>query len=199
MGSLSRKRLPSKVRPKRSAGVGEEAVRTGTGRDWSEWFVLLDRAGARKMSHKQIVAVVGEHENNAWWQQMITVAYEQERGLRDKHESTDGYKISRSKTISVPLARLFLAWSESARRGRWLADPAITVRKTTRDKSMRVTWIDGRTHLEVNFYSKGKAKAQVVVQHTKLSDARTAERMKTYWSEQLGALERLLIRSRAAS
>ena len=50
---------------------------------------------------------------------------------------------------------------------------------------MRITWKDGKTGLNVNFYSKGGGRSQVVVQHCKLPDARAAARMKTYWGKTL--------------
>ncbi|WP_415909079.1 hypothetical protein [Oleiharenicola sp. Vm1] len=40
----------------------------------------------------------------------------------------------------------------------------------------------------MNFWPKGPLKCQVVPQHGKLPDAATAERMKTFWTQQLDAL-----------
>lgn len=42
------------------------------------------------------------------------------------------------------------------------------------------------------FTAKGKSKSSVAVQHAKLSDKETAERMKAYWSERLEALGEVL-------
>ncbi len=67
----------------------------------------------------------------------------------------------------------------------------LTVRTATPDKSMRITWPDG-TSVEVYFVGKGPAKSQVAVQHGKLTDKESAERIKAYWSERLGALEVIL-------
>src|SRR5438445_12519365 len=110
-------------------GIGSDAVRARTGKTWDEWFKILDAAGAAKMSHRQIVAVLSNrYDVGPWWQQMVTVGYEKERGLRRDHQKPDGYEISRSKTIAAPLAELFAAWQDGKRRGRWLKD-AITVRR----------------------------------------------------------------------
>ena len=43
----------------------------------------------------------------------------------------------------------------------------MTVRKATLDKSIRVTWNDGRSSVEVYFWIKGTDKSQVAVQHSK--------------------------------
>jgi len=43
-------------------------------------LAILDKAGAKKMDHKQIVAYLSEqHQVGPWWQQMVTVGYEQAR------------------------------------------------------------------------------------------------------------------------
>jgi hypothetical protein len=62
---------------------------------------------------------------------MVAVTYEQERGLRDKHQKPDGYEISRSKTITAPIANVYSAWNEKSKGPRWLAEP-LEIRTATR-------------------------------------------------------------------
>lgn len=172
---------------------GDEAVRAKTGKTWPEWLAVLDEAGAARLSHKEIVAYLRAHHSpGPWWEQTITVAYEQERGLRLKHEQLEGFQISRSKTVNAPLDRLFEAWSNEARRQDWLTDPAFTIRKATPGKSLRITWVDDATTVEVNFYPKGGEKTQVTVQHSRLVTAEEAERIKAYWEENLTRFKGLL-------
>src|SRR5262245_17470773 len=113
-------------------GIGDAAIAEKTGKTWVEWFAILDKAGAVKMSHKQIVAYLAEHHQvSAWWVQMVTVGYEQERGLRQLHEKADGYEISVSKTINVPIGVLFKAWNDETERSRWFPRRKLTIRKAT--------------------------------------------------------------------
>jgi uncharacterized protein YndB with AHSA1/START domain len=169
--------------------ISSEAVKAKTGKDWPEWFAILDAAGAQKMSHKEIVALLAEkYQVGSWWQQMVTVTYEQGRGLRDRHERPEGYSISRSKSFQAPIEKVFSAWQDAGQRSRWLPDPDFTIRRQTQNKSLRATWVDGLTHLDVDFYDKGPGKTQVTVQHSRLEDAGRAEAMQTYWT---GALKRL--------
>ena len=84
---------------------------------------------------------------------------------------------------------VFHAWADDATRAHWLPDAAITIRKATPPKSLRLTWADG-TSVEVGLADKGDRTA-VSVQHTKLPDAAAAERMKAYWAEALGRLAAL--------
>ncbi len=70
----------------RLAGAGTEAVMRATGRPWSEWLAVLDRAGARAMAHKDIALLLSRKFGVPdWWGQMVTVGYEQARGLRAAH------------------------------------------------------------------------------------------------------------------
>jgi uncharacterized protein YndB with AHSA1/START domain len=174
--------------------IGDEALKAKTGRNWSEWFAVLDRTGAAKMNHTAIADhLYSKLGCPGWWSEMVAVGYEQARGLREKYQRPEGYSISKSKVLAAPLGRLFGAWQDAQTRARWLKEP-ITIRKATRSKSLRITWTDGKTSLEVLFYPKGPGKSQVVVQHSKLADARAAERMKQYWGGKLEGLKGILER-----
>ncbi len=186
----SRKKAAEAVQ---AGGISEPAVTKATGKSWKEWFALLDEAGAKLLSHRDIASLIDQrHEIGGWWSQMVTVAYEQARGLRQKHEKPDGFSVSASKTIVAPVQRLYRAFASKAARARWLPDPDVEIRKATPHKSMRITWVDGRTSVEVNFYSKGADKCQAAVQHGKLENAAQAKLMKAYWRKALAALQQLL-------
>ena len=180
-------------------GVGDQAVRARTGKTWSEWLELLDAAGAQEMDHKAIVAYLAEHHAaiGGWWIQMVTVGYEQARGKRDKHEKPDGYQVSGSKTLAVPLAALYAAWTDEDVRRRWLPDAALAIRKAAPGKSLRIAWQGGASRVNVLFSPKGSDKSQLTVTHERLPDASAAERMKAYWKERLDELKVVL--ERAAS
>ena len=50
--------------------MSDAAVQAKTGKTWKEWFAILDRAGARKMAHKEIAAYLyRELQVPAWWSQ----------------------------------------------------------------------------------------------------------------------------------
>lgn len=89
----------------------------------------------------------------------------------------------------MPISALYKAWQDKSLRRRWLPNAAITIRKATRNKSMRITWSEGKTGVDANFYPRGNGKSQVAVQHGKLPDAKAAARMKTYGAENLDRLK----------
>jgi uncharacterized protein YndB with AHSA1/START domain len=182
--------MAKKIIAKKINGIGDEAVQEKTGKSWTEWFAILDSAGAKEMSHKEIAAYLkSEQKCPPWWGQMVTVGYEQERGLRDKHQKPDGYSVSASKTVAVPVATLYEAWTDATIRERWLPGAELEIRKATPAKSLRITWGDGTTSVSVLFYAKGAEKSQVAIEHDKLPDQKDVARLKTYWSEALDRLK----------
>src|ERR1043166_6606613 len=171
--------------------MSNEAVEAKTGKNWSRWFKHLDAAGARKMTHQEIVAHLHDkHDVRPWWQQMVAVTYEQARGLREVGEKPSGYEVSVSRTIAAPVAKTFKAWKDNEIRKQWLSKD-FTLRKFTANKTLRITWADG-TDLVVAFYPKGEAKCQVVTQHSKLPDAKAGTRMKKFWADALDRLKEFL-------
>ena len=180
------------AKAKQSPRMSDEAVESKTGKTWSRWFRDLDAAGARKMSHQEIVALLNKkHGVGPWWQQMVAVTYEQARGLRAKHEKPEGFEISVSRTIDAPPGKAFKAWTDEKTRKKWL--PAnLTIRKATTNKTLRITWEDGKTSVSVSFALKGDGKSQVVAQHSKLPDAKAAARMKKFWAQALDRLKEVL-------
>jgi len=173
-------------------GISSEAVQAKTGHTWPQWIAALDAEGCRAMTHKEIVAVVhAKFGIGDWWQQMVTVGYEQAVGLRTKHQKVDGYSVSANKTINVPIATLYKAWATARTRARWLPE-AFTIRKATPNKSLRVLWSDGLSTVDVNLYIKGDSKSQVSIEHSKLKTAREAAKLKKFWGEKVAALKALL-------
>lgn len=179
--------------PVRAKDIGDAAVQARTGKTWAEWFALLDRAGARRMTHREIAAYLHEHAGcPGWWSQMITVGYERERGLRVKNQAADGYQVSASRTLPVPLAMLYAAWDNEATRARWLPRARLTVRTATRNRSVRLGWGDGSTAVNLMFYAKGSAKSQIAVEHRKLPRREDVDKMRAYWTKALDRLAGLL-------
>ncbi|HEV3485702.1 MAG TPA: hypothetical protein VG106_09865 [Vicinamibacterales bacterium] len=176
----------------RNAVASEDAVTKATGRGWSEWLKLLDRAGAKTMAHGDIAAEVAKLGcKSGWWQQAVAVTYERERGLRDVHETTRGFVANVSRTFAANVSDVYAAWDDARRRAKWLGRQKLTIRKATPDKVMRITWPDGSS-VEVYFATKGDAKSNVAVQHGKLKNASDVKEKKAMWAEAMGKLKALV-------
>jgi uncharacterized protein YndB with AHSA1/START domain len=175
------------------AGMSDAVIKQKTGCTWERWVKSLDHHGAEQMSHRDIARLVSEtYKVPSWWTQTVTVGYERIKGLRARGQRRDGtYEATKSRTLNVPVTTLFDAWADAEVRKRWLDGAAVKVRTATKPKSMRLGLSDG-TIVAVGFVSKGKTKSSVAVQHAKLPDRETADRLKRYWSERLDALEKTL-------
>ena len=175
------------------AGMKDATIKAKTGCNWERWVFVLDHAGAQDWSHRAIAEHVHQHyKTPMWWTQAVTVGYERIKGLRSVGQRRNGeYEAGKSKTLGAPASRVYRAFRDARTRRRWLGDVALTVRTAIPNKSMRITWPDG-TNVEWYFVPKGAAKCQVAVQHGKLPDRETADRLKTWWGERLGDLSRLL-------
>lgn len=165
-------------------GISTDAVRKATGRSWSEWTRILDHAGARKMTHKAIAAWLHENygdEINGWWCQMITVGYEQKRGLRAVGQKVDGYSANASKTIAAQIGEVYRVFANAKSRSRLLDGARHHITTATEGKSIRIAWADPKSRVAINFYSKGKDKCLVQVEHMKLPNDRVRLKLKSYW------------------
>jgi hypothetical protein len=168
--------------------VGDEVLKERTGKIWAEWFSSLDNAGAKKMNHTEIAAVLKKKFRvPGWWCQMVAVGYEHSRGLRQLHESSAGFSASVSRTLGVPVKQLFAACADGKKRGAWLAGDKLVISTSRPEKTVRGAW-DGAGRLEIRFYPKGAAKTQAVIDHMKLASSSDVEKMKAYWSENLERL-----------
>ena len=50
-----------------SPRMSDEAVKAKTGKKWDQWFAILDKAGAKEMSHKDIVKFLNsKHDVGPW-------------------------------------------------------------------------------------------------------------------------------------
>jgi hypothetical protein len=172
--------------------ISDAAVKAATGKSWDKWREILDIAGAAEWDHKTIAAHLRKLGVGRWWNQMVTVGYERASGRRAVNQTATGYSLSASKTIAVPISRIFAAWTTEAARRRWLTGSKLDVSKATKNKSIRYGWNGGKSRVEVLFYSKGEAKAQVVVNHTRLGSAKDAARFRAFWGGKLERLKLLL-------
>jgi len=174
------------------AGLSDESVKKATGRAWEKWVALLDKAYAKEMSHPALTKHIrATYDTPAWWTQMVAVGYERIRGLRAQGQQRSGdWSVSKSKTVGVPLAKLYAAFNARG-RAKWMDGVKLTVRGATPNKSMRLRWEDG-SPIDVGFMSKGDSKSQVALEHRKLASKAEADRMRAFWTERLNALAAML-------
>ena len=198
--TAARAALLAAEEPKASEGpaltMSDAAIRRRTGRGWEEWFDLLDGWGATERPHKEIARWLAyQHGVDGWGAQAITVSYERARGLRAVGQHADGFAVTASKTVAVPVERLYEAFVDASLRRRWLPDEAdLRERTASKPKSARFDWGDGETRVIVSFTAKGEEKSVVALAHERLPEAGEAERMKAFWRDRVAALKEILER-----
>jgi hypothetical protein len=197
--TAARARLLAAEEPKATEGpalsMSDDAIRAKTGRGWEEWFDLLDDWGAADRPRAETVRWLADaHAIEGWNAQAVTVTYERARGLRAVGEHADGFTVTASKTVAVPVDRLYEAFVDDAQRARWLPAAQLSVRTTSRPKSARFDWGDDGTRVVVAFIAKGDAKSAAALAHERLPDARAAERMKAFWRDGVAALKEVMER-----
>ncbi|MFG2328519.1 SRPBCC domain-containing protein [Streptomyces sp. NPDC048604] len=174
--------------------LSDEALTAATGRGWGDWFALLDAWGAAEQSHAAIARhLVDAHHVGGWHAQSITVAYEQERGLRQVGQSSAGdWQASVSRTVAAPAERCSAAFADEELRLRWLPVGELAVRTHRPGKSLTADWDGGPSRISVYLTPKGEAKTQIGLGHTRLPDAEAVAAYKEFWQEHLTELKTLL-------
>ena len=175
----------------------DEALASATGKGWDAWFGTLDEWGAIGRTHTATAAHLRDDLGvPGWWAQSITVSYQRARGLRLKHQQADGFTVSASRTVAVPIASAFEAFTDARRQRAWLTDGRARLRTSRRDHPVawtaRLDWDDGRSRLLVTFEDKGPDKTTVTVSHERLPDPDEAEAAKLAWRRRLSALKSFL-------
>ena len=115
--------------------TSDETIRARTGRGWEEWFEMLDDWGAPDRTHRETARWLAEQQGLhplAWNVQAIAASYERARGLREAGEKDDGFAITSSRTVAVPVERLYDAFVSDEARARWLPDGRLRERTATR-------------------------------------------------------------------
>jgi hypothetical protein len=172
--------------------MSEASVKAKTGRGWSGWFDALDKAGAAKLNHTQIAQYISdEYGIPGWWCQAVTVEYELARGLRERHQKSDGYSVGISKTVATSLAKLYEATANSAKRKKWFPKGEFELSSQTKDKYFRGSWNDS-ARIEIGFYAKGDDKAQIAIQVNRLARKSEVESQRELWKAAVAKLDTML-------
>jgi len=190
--SAAKKKAP--VKPAAKPIVTDAGITAKTGHDWDWWFAALDKAGAAKLDHKGIVALLQKNwKPGPWWRQMIAVSYERARGIRVMNQKCDGeFSVGVTKVFAVPLARLYAVAGDPKLWPQWLPKGAFGETSRTPEKYLRAKWKKDAC-IAVNFYAKGADKAQIAFDIGKLADNDAVEKERAAWKKAVERLSELLV------
>ena len=192
----------------------DQAVKKATGKTWNEWFKVLDDEGARQLDYRQIIGLLGEkgYLENRWWQQEVTIGYEEARGKRAVGRNAGAvFQIDVQKTLPVDEKKAWKLITSPDGLRTWLgAAPRSELKKglgyRTKDGTIgqflaidegnhiRLSWHprgwETSTTLQVRFVPRGD-KTSIRFLHEKLAGERERERMCSHWQYVLDRLEEL--------
>ena len=176
--------------------VSKLPIENHSNKSWKNWLNGLNRLGAIEMSHQQIVNNVVGLMNNGWWDlekqpkiywwaQNISIAYEQDMGLRAVGQQSDGlYVATVSKTVNDDLGHWFKFW-DKLDKGREIS----SIRTSHTPK--RSYWrgkLANKTKLEVAFKPKENNKISITVTQSKITNPNLVADHKKHWGEVLNIL-----------
>jgi uncharacterized protein YndB with AHSA1/START domain len=185
---------PSTATPFRGERTSSDgALVTRTGRTWDEWFAILDAWGAADRPHAEIARWLNTEQGvGHWWCQEVTVGYEMAIGRRQPGQRPDGFSVSASKTVAVPVERLYAAFVDDDQRARWLAGVTLRPRTATPHRTARFDWDEGSARLAIGFTAKTEGRSTVALAISRLPDEAAAAGAKATWRQHLDELKRTL-------
>jgi hypothetical protein len=171
--------------------IGDEAVKKATGKTWAQWFAILDTAGARAMSHRDIARMLHEKyfskhgrgidvaTSGGWWSQMVTVEYERERGIRKVNQNETGFLVAVHKTVEMPISKLQKEWQRIVASSMVNSKKLERVPSKTKRRMLRYKAAQGG--LVVSFDERGNGKSRIMVEAIKLPNKAAVERERVVW------------------
>jgi hypothetical protein len=168
--------------------VSDEAVKKATGKIWSEWFAILDKAGAKKMSHTDVAHLLStEYIKSGWWAQMVTVEYERVHGKRALNQRVGGsYNVTAHRTAEMPLPKLYKSWLKAVQSNPGLKRKKLEATTVHPEKSIRYKCGDER--INVAFVALNQAKSRIGIDHERLPTKESVEVNRLFWKKILAAL-----------
>ena len=129
----------------------------------------------------------------AWNVQAVVGSYERARRGRQVGEHEDGFTVTASKTVAVPIERLYAAFVDADQRARWLPDAELRERTVDRAALGALRLGRRRAARRRRAYREGRGEDHRGARPTRgCRTAKEAERMKAFWRERVAGLKEVL-------
>lgn len=187
-----------------------------TGRDWAEWIEWLDNLKSDGKKHKELVALLADHVESAWYRQKIALGYREATGQREPGELLSGYEVGVSRTFPLPVHKAWELIASKEGLSTWLGLPADgrmganETFKTREGITGTVTVLEPGSHFRMTWKpeywrynsilqvrvigsrSKSAGKSVISFHHEKLPRAADRDAMKRHWQEKLSDLAEII-------
>jgi hypothetical protein len=209
---MAPKTPPASLAPIDKIGrVPNASVLKHTKRGWAEWVAILDKAGARDWTHKEIVAFLHKrHKVSFWWQQEVTIGYEIHVGRRLEGQNQKGeYSTTATKTFPIDAKAAWKLMFSLEGLDVWLKPTGLfalkpgevyetesgaygQVRTLLAPKRARLSWQESHwrkaSFLQVYVIPRAHGKCMVVISHDAIATGEIRLQLKERWRKALDEL-----------
>lgn len=176
----------------------------GTGKDWGRWIEILEKAGGRSLSHREMVLFVRRrYKLSSWWEQGVVTGFEMHIGRKVEGRNSRGeYSMTVSRTLPLGRAQLWGWMMSEAGMAVWL-EPLSPfkvkkgaqfevgggifgeVRTLKKPERVRFTWQDEDWEkpsvVQLFIIPRTAKKCILVFGHEKLTSDRLRLEMREHW------------------
>ena len=184
--------------------VSTRSVRKGTGKDWIDWISIMNKAGARSWSHREMVAFLKKkYRLTQWWQQIVAHGFEVASGIRVDGQNSKGlYQVTSTKTIKVDSKKIWKFLTSKKGLAVWLKPLSPTLVKVGKHFEtadgffgefrtlkapvrLRMSWKDPNwakpTVLQIYCVARVQGNSILAFQHDGLKDSLVQAQMRRRW------------------
>lgn len=188
--------------------VSNASVLKGSGKDWSAWITLLDKASAAGWTHQETVAFLrAKHKLNWWWSQGVAYGYQIHKGIRVEGQSLKGdYSVTATKVFHMSKKKLWNVLSSPEGISAWLQPMSDfelipksqyeveggiygEVRTMKSPERARLSWKNEEwekaTVVQVQLFGQDEKKSGLAFMHMGLKSVTQREAMRKHWKEAL--------------
>jgi hypothetical protein len=192
--------------------VSSASVEKGTGKNWDKWIGHLEKAGARNLTHQEIVALLKtKFKVKGWWQQVVTGGYELHIGRRLEGQNLKGdYSVTVTKAMPIDQKALWKKLWSAEGIAAWLnpmsefslrvkspfeVEGGIygEVRSFLAPVRARLSWRDSdwpkATYVQIYIVKREGKKSILAIMHDGLKTAALKEQMRKHWRAAIGRIE----------
>jgi uncharacterized protein YndB with AHSA1/START domain len=194
------------------ANVSGEALLRATGKNWDGWVHFLDQKNAASLSHKEIIQLLCNRIDSAWWCQKVCAGYKTLKGQRVTGQTAgNGFQVGVRRVLPLSRAAAWELVNSAEGLEAWLGEinGALGAGEYTTQKgaSGEVTIYKPLSHIRLSWQPAGWKNTTIVQlrlipngQKTTLSfhqeglpSVAAREKMKQHWTRVLDALHTLAI------
>jgi hypothetical protein len=184
--------------------VSARSVLRHTGKDWKTWVQLLEEAGARNLTHREIAGLLKKkYRLTPWWQQGVALGFEIATGRRRAGQDARGkYMVTATKSLGIGVKAIWKGLLSPRGMAIWLrplSPVAIApqtpfetkdgyfgeIRTVTSGRRIRLFWQDPQwekpTVVEILLVSRPAKKAILVFNHTGIPDEKSRAASRLRW------------------